>query len=89
MRSFKVLFLALFYFGSVFFAVAALSPELAQSAAWFAVLLAMLMFLLLDSARANSSGVFYAVLIVFPISILFAGMIWWSMRWLGLLPAIK
>ncbi|MFN8494623.1 MAG: hypothetical protein U0350_43885 [Caldilineaceae bacterium] len=84
MRSLRILLLALFYFVSVFFAVAALAPTLAVPVAWFAVLLAMLAYLLLDAVQTEQAGILLAFLLVLPFSCLFAGIIWWVMRGLGL-----
>lgn len=83
-RSLRILLLALFYFVSVFFAVAALAPTLAVPVAWFAVLLAMLAYLLLDAVQTEQAGILLAFLLVLPFSCLFAGIIWWVMRGLGL-----
>lgn len=89
MRSLRILLLAIFYFASVFFAVAALAPTLAVPIAWFAVLLAMLAYLLLDAIQMEQAGVLLAFLLVLPFSCLFAGMIWWVMRGLGLWTPLK
>jgi len=84
MRPYRILLLAILYFVSVFFAVSALAPAFAMSFAWFAVLLAMLVYLLLDAITVEKAGVLFAFLLVLPFSCLFAGMIWWVMRGLGL-----
>jgi hypothetical protein len=57
---------------------------LALPCAWFAVLLAMLAYLLLDATQTEKAGLLFALLIALPFSCLFAGMIWWAMRGLGL-----
>lgn len=84
MRSFRILLLAIFYFVSVYFAIAALVPTLAVTAAWFAVLLAMLTYLLLDAIQTERTGILWAFLLVLPFSCLFAGVVWWLMRGVGL-----
>jgi hypothetical protein len=83
MRSIRILLLAIFYFVSVFFAVSALQLSVALSCAWFAVLLAMLAYLLLDATQTEKAGLLFALLLVLPFNCLFAGMIWWAMRGLG------
>jgi hypothetical protein len=83
MRLYRILLLALFYFVSVFFAISALAPPLA-------VLLSMLAYLLLDAiqpekiGKTEKAGLLFALLLVLPFSCLFAGLIWWVMRGLGL-----
>ena len=83
MRPPRILLLAVFYFVSVFFAITALEPMLAIPFAWFAVLLAMIAYLLLDSIGIERAGILLGILIVLPFSCLFAGVVWWLMRWAG------
>lgn len=85
----RALLIAGFYFISVFFAVTALEPTLAVPFAWFAVLLAMLVYLLVDTIGMEKAGLLLAMLIALPFSCLVAGLVWWLMRWTGLWVAFK
>jgi hypothetical protein len=75
--------LALFYFPSVYFAVAALVPALALQAALVAVIVAMVGYRLLAMTGNDKPGLPLALLILLPTSCLAAGIIWWIIRSLG------
>ncbi len=75
--------LALFYFASVYFAVAALVPALALPVALVAVILAMIGYRILDARSNDKSGLPLAMLFLAPASCIAAGAIWWIIRLLG------
>jgi hypothetical protein len=75
--------LALFYFVSVYFAVAALVPTVALQAALVAVIVAMVGYRLLVMTGNDKPGLPVALLILLPTSCIAAGVIWWIIRLLG------
>lgn len=75
--------LALFYFISVYFAVAALVPALAIQAALVAVIVAMVGHRILGMIGRDKPGLPLALLLLAPVSCIAAGIIWWIMRLLG------
>ncbi len=83
MRTLRIIVIAAFYFGSVYFAVSALDPLLAAPIAWLAVLLAMLTYLFFDAVQKEEVGLPYGLLYLLPFICLAAGIIWWVMRLLG------
>lgn len=86
----RILLTAGFYFSGVYFAVAALEPTLAWPAAWFAVLLAMLVYLFLDAMGRSETGKAAALFYALPFACVAAGLIWWLLRLLGVwTPLIK
>lgn len=86
----RIALAAWFYFCGVYFAVAALEPRLAWSAAWFAVLLAMLIYLFLDATKRSEEGLAMALFYVLPFTCVVAGLFWWLLRLLKIwTPLIK
>jgi hypothetical protein len=75
--------LALFYFASVYFAMAALVPALALQAALVAVIVAMVGYRLLVMTGNDKPGLPLALLILLPTSCIAAGVTWWIIRLLG------
>jgi hypothetical protein len=75
--------LALFYFASVYFAVAALIPALALQVALVAVIVAMIGYRILGMTGNDKPGLPLALLILAPVSCIAAGVIWWVIRLLG------
>lgn len=72
------------YFGAVYFAAAALLPELALTAALLAMILSLLAYRLLGITGDDEEGLPYGLLFLMPFVCIMAGMIWWIIRWLGL-----
>ncbi|MCK6627619.1 MAG: hypothetical protein L6R45_20865 [Anaerolineae bacterium] len=82
-RAGLITLLAGFYFASVYFAVAALVPELALQAALVAVIGVMVVFRILGITGSNKPGAPMAILIFAPVICIAAGILWWLMRLLG------
>ncbi|NJN97313.1 MAG: hypothetical protein HC875_26135 [Anaerolineales bacterium] len=75
--------IALFYFASVYFAVAALVLILALPVALVAVIVGMIGYRILDARGNNKPDLLLAVLFLAPTSCIAAGVIWWIVRLLG------
>jgi len=75
--------LTLWYFISVYFAVAALYPSLALHMSFIAALLTLLIFLALVLSERDTPFLL-ALLFVLPTSCVAAGIIWWMLRLFGL-----
>jgi hypothetical protein len=78
-----LVFIAAFYFGSVYFAVAALFPTLALQAAFLAAMGAVVIYLILILIERDRS-IFFGLLVLLPVTCLTAGVAWWLLRLLGL-----
>ena len=72
--------LTLFYFASVYFAVAALIPALALQVALVAVIVAMIGYRILGMTGNDKPGLPLALRILAPVSCIAAGVIWWVIR---------
>jgi hypothetical protein len=75
--------LAVFYFASVYFAVAALAPPLALQVSFIAAVGAMIIYLLLVVTRRDEPGMPLALVILTPVICIAAGIAWWILRLLG------
>jgi hypothetical protein len=80
-----LVFIATFYFGSVYFAFAALFPTLALQAAFLAAMGAVLIYLILILIERDRS-ILFGLLLLLPIICLTAGAAWWLLRLVGLWP---
>jgi hypothetical protein len=80
-----IVLLALSYFVSVYFAAAALFPDLAYQIALVAVILAMGAYWFLDQTGSTQDGLPMGILLFAPVICLAAGAVWWVLRSLGLL----
>jgi hypothetical protein len=78
--------LAAFWFGSTYFAVAALFPQFALQAGLIAAMLGLAGYLLLLGLDMADEGMPLGLLVTLPIVILTGGVIWWGLRLLGLWP---
>ena len=78
--------LAGFWFGSTYFAVSALFPQLALQAAFIAAIVGLLGYLILLAADMADEGLPLGLLIMLPIVIIVGGIVWWVLRLLGLWP---
>jgi hypothetical protein len=76
--------LALFYFASVYFAIAALAPAFALQAGLIAAMIAMITYLLLVLTGRDDEGMPMGLLILLPVTCVAAGLAWWLLRLLGL-----
>ena len=77
------LFLAFWYFVAVYFAVAALLPSLAIHVAFWSVVLALLIYLVMVLTEMDKTGPPLVVLFALPVLCVLAGVLWWVMRLLG------
>lgn len=77
------LFLTVWYFVAVYFAVAALLPALALHVAFWSVALALLIYLVMVLTERDTSGPAVVLLFALPLLCIFVGVIWWGMRLLG------
>lgn len=88
MRSLKdlgtIIFITVFYFCGVTFAVAALVPELAVQAGLIAAMLSMIAYIILVVIGRDEPGLPLGLLMLLPIICITAGIIWWMLRLLGL-----
>lgn len=78
-----VVLLALFYFTSVYFAIAALFPAFALQAGLIAAMVVMVIYLILVLSQRDE-GILMGLLITIPIICITAGVAWWLLRILGL-----
>lgn len=79
-----VALLAVLWFGSVYFAVAALFPRLALAAAFLATAVALSLYIVLVVVQMDDQGLPVALLFSSPVICVTAGVIWWGLRLLGL-----
>ena len=78
------LLIAISYFLTVVFAVAALAPSLAVTLGLIAAFIADVIYLVLVLAGQEEHGKTLGVLLFFPVVFVTAGVLWWIMRLLGL-----
>ena len=77
------LLIAITYFLSVFFAVAALTPSLALQAGMIAAILAVAVYMILVLAGQEEHGRPLGILLFAPAIFVTAGAVWWVLRLLG------
>ena len=78
------LLIAISYFLSVSFAVAALTPSLAIQAGIIAAILAVAAYMILVLVGQEEHGRPLGLLLFAPATLVMAGALWWIMRLLGL-----
>lgn len=78
-----IIFIAVAYLASVYFAVAALAPVWAYQAGLVAMIGALVAYRLLDAAGMSRSGLPMGLLLFMPLICVGAGIIWWALRLLG------
>ncbi len=78
-----ILFLVMGYFGSAYFAAAALAPDYAFEIGLVAVIVALAVYQFLIYRFGDQSNILFAMLLTLPFSLLILGMAWWLMRLLG------
>lgn len=81
--------LAAFWFGGVYFAVAALFPAFALQVALIAMIFALVGYLFLQATNSHERGLPVALLFLFPIICITAGIAWWILRLLGVGPLTR
>ena len=85
-----IVFLVVFYFVAVFFAMAALIPAYyAEQIAFIAAIVAICLFLVLEVTRREEEGMPVALLFMFPFTCIKAGVIWWILRLIGFWEMIR
>jgi hypothetical protein len=77
-----IAYITLAYFASVYFAVSALLPNVALEVGLIALILALIIFRLLD-VSIDSRGKLFALLITLPFTCFVVGLIWWVLRLMG------
>lgn len=75
-----LMLLAAIYFTSIFFAVAALAPGYALRAAFIAAMLATVFYLFLFFLGLDEEGLPLGPLLLLPVVIITAGVLWWTLR---------
>lgn len=78
------LLIAILYFSTVSFGVAALTPSLAVQAGIIAAILAVAFYMGLVLVGQEEHGRPLGILLFFPAAFVTAGVLWWIMRLLGL-----
>ncbi len=77
------LFLTIWYFAAVYFAVEALLPALAVHVAFWSVVLALMIYLGMVLTESDKPGMPLFLLFTLPLICVFVGILWWGMRLLG------
>ena len=80
----EIIYIALAWFASVWFTVAALLPDLALNCGFGAAFLALAFYLFLVFTEQAEGGILIGLLVFFPVIIAFVGVLWWPARWFGL-----
>ena len=78
------LLIAILYFLSVYFAVAALAPSMAITLGLIVAFIADIIYLVLVLVGQEEYGKTLGILLFFPVVFVTAGILWWILRLLGL-----
>ena len=84
MRDIRVIALVIvLYFGSVYFAAAALVPTFAFEIALVGLILGLSAYQYLIITQGDEPSLPFGLLLMLPFLCVFVGAIWWVLRWLG------
>ena len=84
MRDLRIVVLVIvLYFGSAYFAAAALIPAFALQIALIAWILGLSAYQYLSITQGDEPSLLFGLLLLLPFLCVFVGVIWWLMRLLG------